>query len=234
MSGQTGIIMSTVMPLRDWHPQGRGRYLLGGISVNDSTRPHCRFPRTLNLPPITPERIAYFWSCVDKQGPNECWPWTKRTNRNGYGQFSLNQRTESSHRIAFLLSGGVFTEDKPYGLHSCNNPRCCNPNHIRAGSNEDNVADKVAFGRQARGEWFSDIRRRTACRGESHYTFLRPGCREHGEDKPNAKLTDQLVKTIRDEYASGGWSYKRLAQRYGVSQTLVALVVRREVWRHVE
>ncbi|WP_407069879.1 HNH endonuclease family protein, partial [Loigolactobacillus coryniformis] len=43
--------------------------------------------------------------------------------------------------MAFFLSGGVFPEGKTHCLHHCDNPPCCNPEHLFAGSNLDNIYD---------------------------------------------------------------------------------------------
>ena len=42
---------------------------------------------------------------------------------------------QEAHRIAWIIENKCeIPEDKPYILHSCNNPKCCNPNHLRAGT----------------------------------------------------------------------------------------------------
>lgn len=70
----------------------------------------------------------------------------------GYGQIS-NPRggTKRAHRIVYRELRGPI----PKGLcvlHGCDNPPCCNPEHLFLGTRTDNMADKVAKGRQAKGE----------------------------------------------------------------------------------
>ncbi len=90
-----------------------------------------------------------FWVKVDKNGPEGCWVWTKATNDLGYGWFSFNRQPHLAHRIAWMLTHG----EMPNGLvlHSCDNPPCVNPNHLRVGTDQDNSDDKVARNRCAKG-----------------------------------------------------------------------------------
>jgi hypothetical protein len=97
----------------------------------------------------TPEER--FWSKVDKtSNPNGCWEWTGGKIRNGYGSFTLNCKSIVSHRFSYELYNGSI----PTGLHvlhKCDNRICVNPNHLFLGTNQDNMSDKVAKGRQAKG-----------------------------------------------------------------------------------
>lgn len=78
-------------------------------------------------------------------GPDECWLWTSRIDKHGYGRWSGNL----AHRLAYTHFKGPI----PAGLlvcHTCDNPVCVNPAHLWLGTNADNARDKVAKGR-ARG-----------------------------------------------------------------------------------
>jgi hypothetical protein len=89
-----------------------------------------------------------FWAKVDIGGPDECWPWTAGTYRKGYGQFNAGPpwHPNHAHRYAWIYTYGDPGE--LHVLHSCDNPPCCNPAHLFLGTNADNMADKVAKGRQ--------------------------------------------------------------------------------------
>ena len=63
------------------------------------------------------------------------------------GMVSRNNVKRPAYVWAFLDAGGVLTEDKPYVIHSCDNPACVEPTHLRAGSPQDNMDDKVNRGR---------------------------------------------------------------------------------------
>lgn len=57
---------------------------------------------------------------------------------------------EEPTRLGEIWSG----QDVPDGmhiLHSCDNPRCCNPEHLRIGTHQDNMNDKVSRGRSGLG-----------------------------------------------------------------------------------
>ena len=55
-----------------------------------------------------------------------------------------------------------------------------------------------------------------------------------GEKHWKSKLTAERVKEIRRRYADGGVSQAALAAEYGIHQTVVGGIVRRESWRHIE
>ena len=114
---------------------------------------------------LLPSDIARFQSKYTK-GPG-CWEWRKGKDKGGYGKFYAGQSHYRAHRVAFTISKGPV--DALNVLHTCDNPSCVNPDHLFAGTTVDNVADKVAKGRQAKGE----------------------GC--------NRKLTDIQVRAIRSD-----------------------------------
>lgn len=120
-------------------------------------------------------------------------------------------------------------------MHTCDNPPCCNPAHLRLGTIADNTADMVAKGRQARtsGEaHWSRHQPDRVVRGERHYAYGKPGRR--GLDHPNGRLTDDQVREIRRRYAAGGVFQRELAEEYGVSKGHINAVILRRFRSHVE
>lgn len=85
-----------------------------------------------------------FWAKVDTSG--ECWLWTGATTR-GYGVFDRMR----ANRFSWILHNGPIP-DGLYVLHSCDQPLCVRPAHLRLGTQADNMRDKVQRGRQERGE----------------------------------------------------------------------------------
>lgn len=83
------------------------------------------------------------WSSVERGLEEACWPWTGRTQNNGYGLVSVDGKHFRAHRYAYELSNGPI----PTGYtidHTCHDPkqcdggvdcphrRCCNPAHLAA------------------------------------------------------------------------------------------------------
>jgi hypothetical protein len=84
-----------------------------------------------------------FWSKVDIVDNDKCWEWQATRFKNNYGNF----RGKCAHRMAYKLSHG----DIPYKfliLHKCDNPPCCNPDHLFVGTHKDNARDMKEKNRQ--------------------------------------------------------------------------------------
>lgn len=99
------------------------------------------------------------------------------------------------HRIAFFNAHGFWPE---VVMHSCDNPRCINIDHLSAGNNLLNVKDRSSKGRTAR---------------------------QKGLSNGSARYSDELVKKIYDEYASGLLNQYQLSDKYGVSQQHISTIV---------
>lgn len=162
---------------------------------------------------FTPER---FWANVDSSaGPQACWPWKKGGHVAGYGEMRSRGRLDRAHRIAYRLTHGEFFS----GLvicHQCDNPRCCNPRHLRIGTPGDNVRDAVSRGRILRGS--QSPNRRRLMRGEQHTV---------------AKLTWDEVREIRATHVPRIVPARQLAQRYRVCEGRIYAIINRRTWAEV-
>jgi len=145
-----------------------------------------------------------FWSKVNIKGKDECWEWNAYKFPNKYGCFKMNGLSIGAHRVAFVLSGGVVAAEKPYVLHHCDNPSCCNPAHLFAGSPRDNMIDMK-----------NKKRERHVC----------------GEKTWLSKLKEHEVKEIIN--LRGKVSQRKIARMYGVSYSSIYLIQIRKNWRHV-
>lgn len=157
----------------------------------------------------TPEERL--WSRVDRSGgPDACWPWTGLVGYTGYGKMTVRRKNTPTHRFAFELTNGPI----PSGLcvcHACDNRLCCNPAHLWLGTQMDNIQDRNAKGRQARGLGS------TGTAGERHRC---------------ARLTDDQVLEMRALRATGMRTVD-LARIYGVRKHHVSQITLGRKWRHL-
>jgi hypothetical protein len=98
-----------------------------------------------------PTGVERFWKRVDKKSDDECWLWTGPVNKSGgYGVIAVAGFVTTAHRVSYeLVHGPVGNTYDVCILHTCDNPPCCNPNHLFKGTRKDNVADMVQKGRMA-------------------------------------------------------------------------------------
>lgn len=155
-----------------------------------------------------------FWARVDKNGPvhpvyGVCWLWIGPPNTRGYGQFMVAGKTLRAHRYSYELNCGEVPKGAGV-LHKCDVRLCVNPSHLFVGDNAVNQADKVAKGRQARGE-----------------------------GNAAAELSDDQIREIRRRYRLKRNYHdpvngqNALAREFRTSQANISLIVRGEAWKHV-
>lgn len=112
---------------------------------------------------LTPKIVARFRSKVQQGSANECWPWLAGRIGSGYGQFNAGrdangrQDTRYAHRVAFQLATGIDPV-RAVVMHSCDNPICCNPSHLKLGTQAENVADASRKGKYLRGMTVGSVR----------------------------------------------------------------------------
>lgn len=95
--------------------------------------------------------VDRFWDKVQKGDEESCWEWLAHTDRAGYGRYWEKGRMTRAHRYALNEISPVPFKGA-HCLHSCDNPRCCNPSHLSWGTDVDNKYDKVKKGRHIKGE----------------------------------------------------------------------------------
>lgn len=156
-----------------------------------------------------------FWAKVSPGAESDCWPWAGAREVAGYGTLFRDRdaagrsRFLKAHRVSWELANRIAVPDGLSVLHSCDNPPCVNPAHLRVGTRADNAADRAE-------------RRR----GKEH--------RQAGEANDNAKLTEADVRHIVAELRSPDHrSQTAIATAFGVKQQQVSRIARRENWRHL-
>ena len=91
-----------------------------------------------------------FWPKVHIGAPEECWEWARCRDALGYGRFGIPAGgVAGAHRVAWELTRGLIPDDLQV-CHRCDNPPCCNPNHLFLGTAANNGSDRNVKGR-ARG-----------------------------------------------------------------------------------
>lgn len=96
------------------------------------------------------------WSRVQKAGPDDCWLWCGPpiSPENPYGRISISGRSYRVHRVAYELAHGEIPKGRQVN-HHCDQPLCCNPAHLYAGTQADNLRDQVERDRIAKGNQYT-------------------------------------------------------------------------------
>lgn len=139
---------------------------------------------------------------------NGCWLWHYAgTDREWYPEITIKGECHSVARWLLMVTTGTTG---PVARHTCDRPRCCNPEHLLWGTQKDNVHDAFTRGRRV--------------------PVIPPNLR--GEEHPNTKFTENDIRTIRERHAAGVSGY-RLAKEYGVAKNTIYSIVRRTTWTHL-
>lgn len=138
-----------------------------------------------------------FWEKVKKT--DGCWEWlgTKSKDR---GYISVAGKMISAPRFSYWLHKGEILE----GLcvcHTCDNPRCVNPEHLWLGTHADNMKDMRLKGRVKQ------------------------------ERNGRAKHSKAEVEEIKKLYATGKYTQRKLGELFGVSHTNVYAICKGIIWK---
>jgi hypothetical protein len=161
-----------------------------------------------------------FWAKVKKGHPNDCWLWTANKNNHGYGLIRQGGMAPKklAHRVSYEIHYGPIRENPHlhHGnvvMHSCDNPSCVNPAHLRLGTQAINTRD------------MDEKRRR---RTVSNVANLGPP--RKGEDHPFAKLTNASVAEIKKRRAAGE-TFVSIAKDFGVHKSTVRKALLTPNWK---
>lgn len=173
----------------------KAKHVPHGVYVGDLwTEDHCK------------EFIEILMS--EGKSVDECWEWPKTKSSGGYGLFQRNYYRMTTHRASLELSLGRAVEGLV--LHSCDNPPCSNPSHLREGSHSDNQKDVQIRNRRPISSSIGKV----------------------GVDSINATLTESQVLAIRELNLNGQSTYL-IAQATNKSESTIRKIVSRKIWKHI-
>lgn len=156
------------------------------------------------LPITQPEPlIDRFNRNTNMAGPDECWEWIGPRNEQGYGKVRYNGRGSLAHRMSYEIHKGPIA-DGMHVLHSCDNPKCVNPAHLRQGTHRENMDEMVQKKRYK----------------------VRHGIQHHA-----AKMTPAKVREMRLLF--GSVSLLKLAKQFGLNKKTVLSIKQGKTWKEV-
>jgi len=169
-------------------------------------------PQTGDLAPFVNERaVQRFWSNVDQSGgADSCWEWKLGRNTTNYGLVRVQGRLWRAHRLAVLLDTGELSEASVV-IHACDNPPCCNPKHLKAGTRQENTLDMVSKGRHKKPTTFVPAR------------FRLP--------RKNHRLTREQVAQVREQLESPMANQSAIGRAFGVSSGCISAIARGTSWK---
>lgn len=90
-----------------------------------------------------------FWALFDRSdGPESCWPFLGARTAEGYGSVRVGPVKVGAHVLAFETATGRRVKPGQLVRHSCDNPPCGNPKHLKLGTHGDNLNDQYFRGRR--------------------------------------------------------------------------------------
>ena len=153
-----------------------------------------------------PNVMDRFWSNINKETEKGCWEWTGGLNFSGYGRIYYDKKRVFAHRFSYELHYGKFDTNLVV-MHICDNTKCVNPEHLRLGTQADNVYDMV---------------------NKNRHVKLK------GSDNGFCKLNDEEVKEIKNYLKNYYYGmYRELGRKYNVKYNTISNIHQNITWKHI-
>lgn len=155
--------------------------------------------------------------------------WMLKRSHNGYGRVKIQRHQMPAHHVAWIQAFGPIPEGL-HILHKCDNPPCCDSDHLFAGTLSDNMQDMVKKGRQHRAEDMKTdpVKRMRLCQ----YMLQNPHKRASGERSGMAKLRMCEAEEIRRLYGLG-ISGPKLEKMFGITNSAIYRIIHNQGYRPV-
>lgn len=90
-----------------------------------------------------------------------CWEWQRRRDPQGYGMLVVRVNGHGPipfrvHVLSWILFNGKFS-GRLVRAHQCNNPPCCNPQHIEQKPQVENYGDSIDRGSHKNSRYFDTL-----------------------------------------------------------------------------
>lgn len=135
-----------------------------------------------------------------------CWEWQGAKYRKGYGHFRMFVDGKwvmyKAHRFSFEYFNKMKLTKNEFVCHTCDNPRCVNPEHLFIGNAQSNTNDKMEKGRHI---W--------------------------GRTSKNRWLTKKIADEIRLIYSKGQYTMKQVGDMFNTSASQVERIVNNKIWK---
>lgn len=154
-----------------------------------------------------PGHIELFWSRVEKLGNESgCWLYSGGENGYGYGRMCSGRKWKNNgcltHILSWVLHFGPIEDEGLCVCHKCDTRLCVNPAHLFLGTHGENTLDMVAKKRHGIGS-------------------------RNGQ----SKLVESDIPIIR-RLRSEGFTYPKIAERYGVSAGCINHIFTNRAWKN--
>lgn len=161
--------------------------------------------------------LTKFWNKIYNPSPGDpdaCWEWKAKRDKNGYGiLFLKNPEVEGkpgwkalrAPRLMWVIEND---RDIPKGLqvqHTCDNPQCTNPRHLKIGTHQDNALDRE----QRRPDYH--------IKGEAHFRSV---------------LTNQMARQICKMFYIQNMKVCQIARVVNRDSHTVSQVITGRAWKH--